>query len=132
MTLFFGLKMKTQLKNQKPIDSDINFKYKCPKCKDIHWISLQEAQTENFKIVCDCKNVFSVRQIQAVKIKYVDSFCSDIPTDLLDKCKVVLLSYGFESAEAESLIIDSYKESKLTEASDLIKHCLSTFGAKNV
>lgn len=69
MTLYFGLKMIKQ-KIQKPIDLEAHLKYRCPKCGYEYWISLTEAQTKNFKIVCDCKTVFRPKRIKKVKILY--------------------------------------------------------------
>jgi len=70
-------------KNLKPIESDVNFKYRCPKpeCGYYHWLSLKEAQTKNFKIVCDCGTVFKPKQISIINIVYAedDSTKKDLP-----------------------------------------------------
>lgn len=61
----------TKKNYQKPIEIDAHLKYRCPKCAYDHWISLIQAQTKNFKIVCDCKTVFQPRRIDKLKILYV-------------------------------------------------------------
>jgi hypothetical protein len=64
--------MKKTWKNQKPTEIDCNLRYICPKknCKLDHWISLRESKTENFIIVCDCGEVFSVKPVVKIKIIY--------------------------------------------------------------
>lgn len=57
----------------KPIDVDAHFKYRCPKCNIEHWVSLKEAKTKNFKVVCDCSKVFSPKRISKIKIMYATS-----------------------------------------------------------
>ena len=62
--------MKTKKKTERPIEIDAHLKYKCPNdsCGYFHWLSLQEAQTKNFKIVCDCGNVFKPKRIKTLEI----------------------------------------------------------------
>lgn len=60
----------TQKNNLKPIEVDAHFKYRCPKCGWDRWISLKEAQTKNFKIVCDCNTTFKPKRIKNIGIKY--------------------------------------------------------------
>lgn len=65
------IKLKT--KNVKPIEIDAHFKYRCPKCGWDHWVSLKEAQTKNFKIVCDCNAIFKPKSIKNISIEYCAS-----------------------------------------------------------
>jgi len=61
-------------KLQKPIDKDIHLKYRCKKCGLDHWLSLREASTKNFKVVCNCGRVFKVKQVTGCVLKY----CNDV------------------------------------------------------
>lgn len=63
--------MKTIKKRQKPIDKDIHLKYRCKKCGIDHWLSLREASTKNFLVVCTCGHTFKVRQVSDCVVKYV-------------------------------------------------------------
>lgn len=60
------------MKLVKPCESSVDLKYVCPNsnCMDIHWITLREAQTKNFKIVCFCGTVFKPKRIENVTINY--------------------------------------------------------------
>lgn len=63
----------TQIKtNQKPTETDAHFKYRCPnpKCGLDHWISLREAKTSGFLVVCNCEQVFSPETIVSINIQY--------------------------------------------------------------
>lgn len=53
---------------QKPIDIDAHLKYRCPQCGYDYWISLREAKTKDFKIVCDCKTVFKPKRVKKVRV----------------------------------------------------------------
>lgn len=59
-------------KNQIPIEIDAHFKYRCPnpKCGLDNWISLKEAQTKGFVIVCYCEQVFTPQRIKSIDIVY--------------------------------------------------------------
>lgn len=63
--------MKTIKKRQKPIDKDIHLKYRCKKCGIDHWLSLREASTKNFLVVCSCGHTFKVRQVSDCVVKFV-------------------------------------------------------------
>lgn len=67
MTSCFG-----QKKNLKPIEHDVNLKYLCPNpsCCCPHWLTLREAATKNFKVVCYCGQIFSVLRIKNINIEY--------------------------------------------------------------
>ena len=76
MILFFGLTMNTKkkIKIVKHIDTDIHLKYLCPKkdCLTIHWLTISEVKTKNFKVVCYCGCVFKPKQISNIKVTYID------------------------------------------------------------
>jgi len=67
-----AMKKTTTKKNQKPIELDAQFRFICPNidCGFDHWLTLKQCQTKNFKVVCDCGNVFKPKQIINVKIQY--------------------------------------------------------------
>ena len=64
--------IKQKKKLLKPIDHDVHLKYRCPECSIDHWLSLREAQTSGFIIVCECSNVFKVRTVDKIVVKYKD------------------------------------------------------------
>lgn len=64
--------IKQKKKLLKPIDHDVHLKYRCPECSIDHWLSLREAQTDGFIIVCECSNVFKVRTVDKIVVKYKD------------------------------------------------------------
>jgi hypothetical protein len=136
MTLYFGQKIMKIKKNQKPIDHDIHLKYLCPECGCIHWLSFLEASTINYKVVCDCSCVFSVKRTEKFKIKYVESKCEHIaeknkpvirkviPNDILNKASAVLINYGFTKNEAIDLIKQSFDKKPEQDISSLVKTSL--------
>jgi hypothetical protein len=129
---------KQILKNQKPTDLDIHFKYKCPDCDCIHWLSLKEVQTKNFKIVCDCNLVIKPKTITKIKLLYKKSLpkqqqpinlSQEISLDLLEKCVRILVGYGFEKQESETLVKKHHKANPNLNCVDLIKCVLKSFGS---
>lgn len=56
----------------RPIDSDVHLKYRCTECSIEHWLSLRQAQTTGFIIVCECNNVFKVKPVDKIVVKYKD------------------------------------------------------------
>jgi hypothetical protein len=141
---------KIRKKNLKPIDIDAHFKYVCPNvdCGNIHWLSLLEAKTNNFKIVCYCGTISKPRTIKNVNIEYaeVESAKIDIKDevtnkqehrkvvrlelslDLLQKCVKTLVTYGFTEQESNTLIRYSFDQKPTQNVSDLIKLALQNIG----
>jgi DNA-directed RNA polymerase subunit RPC12/RpoP len=127
-------------KSLKPTDYDIHLKYICSACGNIHWLSWNESKTKNFKIVCDCGEVFKVRRVESFKIEYYKktktvntaTTTTTIPTDLLKKSVKTLISYGFTESEASSMVSDSYNKHPVNDLVLLIKQTLEYFGATNV
>ncbi len=137
-------------KNQKPIEVEASFKYVCPnpKCGFDHWISLKEAKTKGFKIVCDCNFVFSPKRIKKIKIAYYDDDkkkdktnpptpqvvekIHHISDSLLSKASTVMRGFGFTKSESENLIIESYKKEPIEDYKLLVKNILSKIGENNV
>ena len=140
------------MKNQKPIDFDVHLKYLCNRCGSIHWLSFKEASTDDFKIVCDCDNVFTVRRVSAIKIKYFDkaetksqtvetealkpstepSVFRQISRDLLEQTIKALIPYGFTSTEAKEMVTKSYRDNPNDNALMLVKQVLESLRGTNV
>lgn len=147
--------MKTRKKTiQKPIDIDVHFKYRCARCGSDHWISLKEAQTKNFKIVCHCSKVFKPKRIDRIKIKYFEDIIGQqeplqktvepvvqikesepdilvIDKEILDICVDTLTNYGFTKAEASDLIKQVFESNPSNDCGQLIKQALKNFGGMN-
>ena len=137
--------MKKIWKNQKPIDTDAHFKYRCPDkdCGVDHWISLKQSQTKKFKIVCDCGTILLPKRISRIKITYstvnkkpietpVSNIEIAIPVDILDSCANLLIGYGFTKDEAVNLITNAYEKCENKDPSSLIKFALQNLENSNV
>lgn len=131
--------------HQKPIEYDINLKYICKKCGQPHWLSFKEASTKNYKIVCDCDNIFKVKRVKGFKLKYYSiseknknsnfldtrkNNTDTIDSDLLDNATKSLVNLGFTNSEAKNLIIKIYNESHIEDIGYLVKKALESL--KNV
>lgn len=122
-------KSKKLSKNQKPIDTDIHLKYRCKKCAQDHWLSIEEASTKNFKIVCYCGLVFGVRLVKDFRLKYEPletKKSTKIPVDLLEKSVKLLVGYGFTNSEAIELISNSYLQNPNDDFASLVKQTLAS------
>lgn len=143
--------MKKIWKNQRPIDTDAHFKYRCPDkdCGLSHWISLQESQTKKFKVVCSCGTIFIPKRISKIKIAYytvakklldnqkpteseVKKIEIVIPLDTLDSCSKLLMGYGFTKDESANLIKNAYEKCENKDPSNLIKFALQNLENSNV
>lgn len=139
--------MKTT-KKQKPIEVDLHLRYRCPKvkCGYDHWISLRQARTKNFKIVCDCGNVFNPKQVIKIKVLYKNKtkkkFCSDrvetkpvldtiVSEETKNSCSKLLMTYGFTKEESFILIDKAHKQSKIDSPSLLVKFILQNLETLN-
>jgi hypothetical protein len=136
------------LKNQKPIDVDAHFKYRCPKtdCGFDHWLSLKESQTKGFKIVCDCGLVFRPKRIQKIEIVFsqpkplakvkqeevATKEKSEMGLDLLADCAKVLIGYGFTDSEAKSLCKKAFEKNPVDNSGSLIRYILQNLEDLNV
>lgn len=129
-----------KMKIEKPTSIDCALLYLCPGCQNKHWIYLIEAQTKNFKIVCDCGTVFKPKQIDKLKIQYQKSTKTvsnkkpnnKVPIDILDQCVKVLVGYGFTKSESVRMIEKSYCSSEDKSIVNLIKIALSSLEIKDV
>lgn len=145
----------TTIKNQKAIEIDAHLRYICknPDCGYTHWLSLKEAQTKNFKVVCDCGVVFKPKQVLKLKIVYKKSqkkeeaapvkekpsqqcFVNlsaiakevELDVDTLNKCVKILVGYGFTKTESEQLLRNSFRNNPTDDCTTLIKQTLESFG----
>ena len=138
------MKTKTII-NQKQIDTDAHFKYRCPNCAYDFWISISEAKTKNFKIVCDCGTVFSPKRIKKIKVIFWEDETkekkdkapvieepktTEISQQLLDKCTKTLITYGFTKEESDDLLRQAYSKNPIENSLDLIKQALKIIGEK--
>lgn len=128
--------------NLKPIEIDLHLRYECPStsCKYDHWLSLKEAQTPNFKIVCDCGLVLRPKLVKTIKIIYkqkkiaqdtpvvkapeTPKFTQSIPKELQSQCSKYLMTYGFTKEESDALLVKAYHINQTINASALIKYIL--------
>jgi hypothetical protein len=133
--------MKTKKKNQKPIKVDAHFKYRCPdsSCGYDHWLSLKQTQTKNFKVVCDCGNIFKPQQIAKIKIIFnkepkvpVKKNNNTPSVDLQNKCVTLLCNYGFTNDEALGMLQKAFDKNPTEDAGSLIKYILQNLGEFNV
>lgn len=126
--------MKTKKKSQKPIEINAYFKYACSKqsCSYQHWISIAEAKTKNFKIVCDCGSIIRPKRIKSIKIAYVESLKKNNSPQLDDavvrEYTEVLCGYGFTSDESIKLINIAYSKLPNGSKREIIKLALTSTG----
>lgn len=128
-----------KIKSQKPISLDVHLKYRCPNsnCGYEHWLSLLEAQTINFKIVCDCGTVFKPKRVKNIKILYENKKAQKpeqqqqqqkesekIPDDLIDKSVPSLIDFGFTKEESIELLNKAYTKHPTNDISLLIRNAL--------
>ena len=140
---------KRKIKRIEPAGHDIALKYVCPNpsCLFIHWTSLRESQTKNFKMVCDCGTIFIAKRIRDVTINYVadekkreedslrvaESPADDIieeagNLDFLEEAQKTLVRFGFGESEAEYMIFKEYEKSGSRNPATLVKMSLDFFG----
>ena len=140
--------IKHKTKNLKPIDADISLIYSCPGCSLQHWLSIKEARTKGFKVVCDCDTVFTVKIVKTIKVIYEEDISivkeqpecvesvvkqqvQEISVDLLDKACKILTGYGFTKTESQELIKSVFIENPTDDCGLLVKNSLAKFGETN-
>jgi hypothetical protein len=128
--------IQNRIKNLKPTDYDTTFRYVCPNCSNEHWLRQKQVQYDKFVIVCDCDTLLKIKPIESIKLKFKrkpkkQENKEEIQPDLLNRCCVALISYGFSRKESESLVKECYSESKSKDCINLVKLSLSKFGEKN-
>lgn len=129
-----------KIKNLKPIGLDINLKYRCTECGVDHWASLQETKTKEFVIVCYCGSLLKPKIISNIHVEYTDTIKKNVQTTKVEKENTLdseqietaiktLSTYGFTNTEAKELIASTLKSHYINNISDLVKTCLTNFGA---
>lgn len=138
---------KTQ-KNDKPKEADIHLKYICHECGSEHWISLKENQTPKYKIVCySCDIIIMPKRIDTINFKFVkdkddktkktkktkkvkpEPIKEDNGLDIIQRCAITLVSYGFEKEEARTLAEKTHIKYNTDSVSELVKKIVFDFGA---
>lgn len=134
--------IKTQ-KNDKPKEADIHLKYICHDCGSEHWISLKENQTPKYKIVCySCDVIIMPKRIDSINFKFVKDNKTkkekrvktqpkkdDSSLDIIQRCAITLVSYGFEKEEARTLAEKTHIKYNTDSVSELVKKIVFDFGA---
>jgi hypothetical protein len=126
------MKTKKKLISQKPTELDVSLKYCCPQCKLDHWLFLREAQTKNYKVVCECGAVFKPKRISKLRILYnkhrSKSQAQELPFDIIDKCVKILVDYGFDAKESKANLEKAYRQTNLSDIASLVKTAIKLFG----
>lgn len=138
---------------QKPTDIDCFIQYKCTskKCDYKSWISLKEAKVENFKIVCDCGEVFSPKRIKKLKICYYKETETEtetkniprvpkkhpnqingVPVDIMEACVKILDGYSFVRTESIKLVSKAYPLCDDKSTMNVLKKALTLLEINNV
>jgi hypothetical protein len=131
--------MTTKIKSLKPISLDAQFKYRCtsPECESEHWLFLNQVQVKGFKLVCDCGNVYRIRQIENIKIQYSkktqkpiteSEILDEVEPEYLKKAYKILENYGFSNKEAVDLVNKVYDLTNQSNPLLLVKDALKIFG----
>ena len=134
--------MTTKIKSLKPISLDAQFKYRCTNtdCESEHWLFLNQVQVKGFKLVCDCGNLYKIRQIENVKLQYSKKIkktqkepndSSEVVTkvqpEYLKKAYKILENYGFSNKEAVDLVNKVYDLTNQDNPLLLVKDALKIF-----
>jgi DNA-directed RNA polymerase subunit RPC12/RpoP len=136
---------------QKPIEYDIHLNYVCKQCGQKHWLSINEASTKKFKVVCACGHIFGVKRVTGFKlifhkkttppIKQIEQEQKPIdmkpkveiiPNELLDQIVPTLITYGFTKKEAIDMSKTSYSKCPQNDAIGLVKQILESLRSQNV
>lgn len=130
------MKIKKKLISQKPTELDVSLKYSCPDCNLDHWLFLREAQTKNYRVVCECGATFKPKRISKLHILYKRDRSKPskqkLPVDIIDKCVQILSNYGFDAKESKSILEKAYEQTNLTDIPSLVKTAIKLFGETNV
>ena len=149
------MKTKTIKKNQKPIELDAQFRFICQNidCGFDHWLNLKQCQTKNFKVVCDCGNIFKPKQIVNIKIQYKNKIKKKedhqkldnsqekvvhqpviehnnttielvIPEYLKTTSIKILCKYGFTELESENLVLKAFSKNPIDNVSIFVRYII--------
>lgn len=125
--------MKKKKKILKPIELDLYLKYKCPNnsCNISNWLTLKEAKTKKFIIVCDCGCISKPKQIDNIKILYKKKNKTkiknnqSIPLELLDKATKIMIGLGYGKQESTKMLTDYYSHNPITDYIMLVKNTIA-------
>ena len=135
--------IQNQIKSLKPISLDAQFKYRCTnsECESEHWLFLNQVQVKGFKLVCDCGNVYKIRQITNIKTQYSkkttkprtesnksSETVAKVEPEYLKKAYKILENYGFSNKEAVDLVNKVYDLTNQNNPLLLVKDALKIFG----
>lgn len=126
-----------------PSGISTNLIYKCLRCNAEHWISSNAAKVVGYMIVCDCGQTYKTKPISKIKIIYkkkktiektesiaekTTSITQKISDNVLSSCINVLIGYGYNKSEAESIIQKTYDRYHINDVSELMKLCFTIIG----
>lgn len=132
--------MKTKkIRNLKPLECVADLKYRCSNCGLDHWVSLKEAKTSGFIIVCDCDTLLKVKPIKTINITYIEEAKEQVNTSSLENTKAfpktdekilkqacsVLSNYGFTAQESMQMALKCADKEVFTDVKLLITKILS-------
>jgi len=82
---------------------EITVIYQCPHCGCEHFLTVEEAKTPHFKVVCHCKNSFTIQELTDVHI-----------------------NYSYDKTREQCLAIDILKNYGYDNAKELVLNCTIT------
>jgi hypothetical protein len=124
----------------KPIDHNIDLIYEC-ECGRHRWLTLKEAQTTGFKIVCVCGVVSTVDPVVDIKLQIVyrssehtieenqssqakiQSKSANINLELLQQTQSCLKNLGYKNIEIKGMI-SKIDMNQYTKVEDIITKIL--------
>lgn len=126
-------------KQTKPSEININLKYVCAGCGSHHWVSLDDIQNPNHKIICYyCDISIEIEPIHKISVIYkIDQLKKEKQKqkfdslDIIDRCAITLVSYGFSKEEAKNLSFRAYDKYKTDDIGFLIKNIIFDFGSNS-
>lgn len=96
----------------RPIDADVHLKYICSVCQYELWVSLAQASTPSFLLVCDsCNTAHKLDRISKFKIIYDNK-------DIIE----FLTSNGITAAKQK---VESLQEKNIFNKKEIIKRILA-------
>jgi Holliday junction resolvasome RuvABC DNA-binding subunit len=142
--------IKQKHKNIEPIEKDCSLKYLCPDCSNVHWISLREARTKNFKIVCECNTIIIPKRIKKLKTVFCQKKIKQevslnkpkqvvippvpkntIQIDIQNKCIEALRGFGYCDDEIKKILPEALEASRTNHIKLVIDYLLKNLGEKH-
>lgn len=128
-----------KIKNLKSIECVADLRYRCSSCGVDHWVSIKEAKTPGFIIVCDCSSLLKVKVIKDIKIVYHEdaviqqnnsSLATVVVIEKTDE-KIIkqacsaLNTYGFTAQESMTMALKHTEKEVFKDVKSLIEKILS-------